>query len=50
MKPCGELLISMNISKEVQINLDLRNCDIRKNFDLRKNVLTTKILVHELFF
>ena len=46
MKPCGELLISMNISKEVQINLDLRNCDLRKNLDLRKIVATTKILVH----
>ena len=31
---------------EVQINLDLRNCNLRKDLDLRKIVGTTKILVH----
>ena len=34
--------------KIVQINLDLRNCDLRKNLDLSKIVATTKILVHKL--
>ena len=33
----------------IQIDLDLRNCDLRKNLDFRKIVLTTKILEHELF-
>ena len=33
----------------LKINLDLRNCDLRKNLDLRKIVATTKILVHKLF-
>ena len=31
------------------INLDLRNCDLRKNLDIRKIVATTKILAHKLF-
>ena len=33
----------------VQINLNLKNCDLRKNLDLRKNVATTDFLVHKLF-
>ena len=33
----------------VQINLDLRNCDLRKNLDVRKIVPTTEILVYKLF-
>ena len=32
-----------------RINIDLRNCDLRKNLDLRKIVATTQILVHKLF-
>ena len=34
---------------EIQMNLDLRNCDLRKNLYLRKIVPATKILVHKLF-
>ena len=37
------------LKHRLQINLDLRNCDLRKNLDLRKIVATTKILVHKLF-
>ena len=41
------------LKNRLQINLDLRNCDLRKNLDLRKIVATTKILVsmylHKLF-
>ena len=33
----------------MQMNFDLRNCDLRKNLDLRKIVATTKILVNKLF-
>ena len=33
---------------EVQINLDLRNCNLRKDLDLRKIVGTTKILINKL--
>ena len=35
--------------KVVQMNLDLRNCDLRKNLNLRKIVATTDFLVHKLF-
>ena len=36
--------------KIVQINLDLRNCDLRKNLDLISNKsAATKIFVHRLF-
>ena len=31
------------------MNLDFKNCNLRKNLDLRKVVETTKILVHKLF-
>ena len=31
------------------MNLDLKNCNLRKNLDLRKVVETTKILVYKLF-
>ena len=34
--------------KKIQISLGLRNCDFRKNLDLRKIVAATKILVHKL--
>ena len=34
---------------DLRKNLDLRNCDLRKNLDLRKIVPTTKILERELF-
>ena len=34
---------------EIQYNLDLRNCDFRKNLDLKKIVPTSKILVYKLF-
>ena len=37
------------LKNSLQINLDLRNCDLRKNLDLRKIVPKTKILVHKLF-
>ena len=30
----------------LQINLDLRNCNLRKNLDLRNTDKTTKILVY----
>ena len=33
----------------VQMNLDLRNCDLRKNLDLRKIVATTDFLVNKMF-
>ena len=33
----------------VQMNLDLRNCDLKKNLDLRVIVATTDFLVHKLF-
>ena len=36
-------------SSDVQINLNLRNYDLRKNLDLRKIVTTTDSLVHKLF-
>ena len=35
--------------KRVQWNLNLRKPDLRKNFDLRKIVATTDLLVHKLF-
>ena len=31
------------------MNLDFKNCNLRKNLDLRKVVETTKFLVHKLF-
>ena len=31
------------------MNLDLRNCDLKKNLDLRVIVATTDFLVHKLF-
>ena len=34
---------------EIQYTLDLRKPDLRKNFDLRKIVATTDLLVHKLF-
>ena len=33
----------------LQMNIDLRNCNLRKNIDLRKIVPTTKILVYKWF-
>ena len=47
-KPCDTLSDLAN-KTQVQINLDLRNCDLRKKLDLRKMVSTTKILVNKLF-
>ena len=31
------------------MNLDLRNCDLKKNLDLRVIVATTDFLVHKMF-
>jgi hypothetical protein len=45
LKICGR--VGVNIV--IQINLDLRNCDVlRKNLDLRKIVPATKILLLKL--
>ena len=38
----------LKIDVLLQMNLDLRNCNLRKNIDLRKIVPTTKILVYKL--
>ena len=35
---------------KVQLNLDFRNPDLRKNLDLRKIVGTTDFLVHKTLF
>ena len=37
------------LSFKIQKNLDLGNCDLRKNLDFRKIVATTDFLVHKLF-
>ena len=49
---CRENLIAFvpvfEYRKKIQINLDLRNSDLRKNLDLRMIVATTNILVYKL--
>ena len=33
-----------DLMNKIQLHIDLRDCDLRKNLDLRKIVPTTKIL------
>ena len=42
----AKIIVWTALNQVVQMNLDLRNCDLRKNLDLRVIVAT---LVHKLF-